>query len=182
MIALDRPLHQTAVAAGREGPDGSTTWIWWNAAAMFATLAHVFIDLHIGLWGASSREMSMVQASNAFVWAALYGWWLLVVLYASRGERWALRSVLVLVGIYAVLLNGLVAFIVAPPPSAAFPYQDIAHGLSLTFGLIATVMVWRALPRASDGGRKGLFAGTVVLIVLGQITGLLAFLSGGGGS
>jgi hypothetical protein len=37
-------------------------WLLLNAAALSASLAHTFIDHHLGLYGASSSSMTLLQA------------------------------------------------------------------------------------------------------------------------
>lgn len=150
-------------------------WVGWTALAFFATLAHVLIDVHIGLWGETSDEMSLLQAVNAMARAAIYGWWLLVTVVALNGDQWALRSALMFAVVYAVFLNGLAAFAAAPPPSAAFPYQDVAHGLSLVIGGVAALSIWASIRRATPGGRLYVFIVTTVLLVLAEATSALVF-------
>lgn len=116
-------------------------WVGWVSAAMAATLWHALIDQHIGLNGLTSDQMSLHQASAALIGAVVVAWWAFM-LAESLGDRpEAVRSVLVLVAYQAVLMNGFVAFAAAPPPSAAFPYQDLAHGASLVLGLVAAYSV-----------------------------------------
>lgn len=38
----------------------------------------------------------------------------------------------------------MVGLAVSPPPSSAFPYQDIAHFASIAFGAGAGATIWRA--------------------------------------
>jgi hypothetical protein len=40
-----------------------------------------------------------------------------------------------------------VALVAAPPPSAAFPYQDVAHVGSLVLGALAARATWREIGR-----------------------------------
>lgn len=153
-------------------------WVWWTALAVAATLAHTMIDAHIGLWGETSDSMSPLQAANIATHGALYAWWAAVVAFAFGGDRWALRSVLLMAAVHAFLLHGLVAFAAAPPPSSAFPYQDIAHGLSMVTGGIAALMVWAPARRADPGGRKYLFLVALSLLVLNQALSALTFAQG----
>ena len=39
-------------------------WLGFNLAALTASLAHTFIDTHLGLFGASSLVMAPLQAGN----------------------------------------------------------------------------------------------------------------------
>ncbi len=50
-----------------------------------------------------------------------------------------------------MLANGVAAVAVAPPPSSAFPYQDIAHFSCIVFGVGASAAIWRA--RRSIAGK-----------------------------
>jgi hypothetical protein len=75
----------------------------------------------------------------------------------------------------AFLFHGLIAIIAAPPPSAAFPFQDIAHIASLVTGAIAVVLIRRRLPETAPGDRRYLFIGAAVLILLAQALSGLTF-------
>lgn len=119
-------------------------WIAWTAAALIASLVHVLIDFHIGLYGEASSQMSSLQAANLFLTSLVYGWWIYVVAIASLGDKSALVSTLVVSALWAFLWNGVVGLAVSPPPSSAFPYQDIAHLSSIAFGAGAAATIWRA--------------------------------------
>ncbi len=143
-------------------------WLVWSTLAIVATLAHVLIDAHIGLWGETSDEMSVLQATNLGAQGVVYGWWALALVFAARGDRWGMRSALVMAAGNAFLLHGAIAIVAAPPPSAAFPYQDLAHGLSLVTGGVAAVYIWSGLKNAPAGGRRYLFIGSILAIILSQ--------------
>ena len=115
--------------------DTSHGWIAWTAAALLASLAHVLIDSHIGLYGETSSQMSLLQAANVLLTSLFYGWAIYAVGVASAGNKSALVS---------TLANGVAALAVAPPPSSAFPYQDIAHVACIVFGVGASAAIWRA--------------------------------------
>jgi hypothetical protein len=173
MVDLAQPVTQRATRAAEA--DVALAWLWGSALAMFATLAHVLIDMHIGLWGETSREMSVPQAGNVTMFAAIYAWWAVSLVYAWNGDRWALRTLLLFAFVHAFLLNGLVALFAAPPPSAAFPYQDIAHVGSLVAGGFATLYLWRPSRRRADGGRLWLLVVALLILVPGQVFGGIAF-------
>lgn len=73
----------------------------------------------------------------------VYGWWIYAVALASLGDKSALVSALVLAVSWAFLWNAVVGLAVSPPPSSAFPYQDIAHFVSIVFGAGAGVTIWQ---------------------------------------
>lgn len=150
------------------------SWTGWVAAAFAASLWHTFIDAQIGLLGPTSETMTLAQGSALLFDAMLIGWWLYVGLGAVSGDGRALGALSLLLFLEPVLFDGAVAFVVAPPPSAAFPYQDLAHGLSLILGVVAVV----ALRRSVGWGRWG-WPSVVALTlkVLGGITGALVFFS-----
>lgn len=146
-------------------------WLPWTAAAFAATISHLLIDQHIGLYGASSEEMSAMQAMNILRHAVLAGFWLAAAGAASRNAD-ARRALMWLVVVDAAVLNGIVAFAVAPPPSAAFPYQDIAHGAALIFGLIASLALARSLVEVPSPTGRAWRTGIVAVIAGNQAAGL----------
>jgi hypothetical protein len=165
------PTPTTAKVAGTTAPK----WLVWSSIALVATLAHTLIDMHIGLWGESSDEMNAIQAINSLGQGAVYGWWILAVAFALQGDRWAMRSVLLFAAVNAFLFHGLIAIVAAPPPSAAFPFQDIAHVSSLLTGAAAAILIRRRLSEMQPGGRKYLFIGAGALILLAQVLSGLTF-------
>ena len=169
-LAVDRSDDDAASLTNR-GP----AWLPWTALAAFAALAHVLIDAHIGLWGETSDDMSALQAANAAVLGALYAWWMVIIGLAVQGYRAALRSALVLAVVFVGLLNGLFAFIAAPPPSAAFPYQDLAHGGSLVFGAVAGLSLWRNRTVATRDGWSFVLPLTIALVVVREVLGAVVF-------
>jgi len=124
--------------------DSPQVWIAWTAAALLASLVHVLIDSHIGLYGETASQMSLLQAANVFLTSLIYGWWIYAVGVASTGNKSALVSTLVIVVLWGLLANGVAALAVSPPPSSAFPYQDIAHISCIVFGVGASAAIWRA--------------------------------------
>ena len=121
----------------------SNTWIAWTSAALVASLVHVLVDLHIGLYGETSSRMSWLQAANLFFTSLVYGWWIYAAAVAATGDKSALVSALVIAVLWSFLWNGVVGLAVSSPPSSAFPYQDIAHASSIVFGAGASASIWR---------------------------------------
>lgn len=120
-------------------------WLAFNVAALTASLAHSFVDTHLGLFGASSPLMSPLQAGTILLICLVIGWWSLSLATATAGARPGLSAAFVLSVGWALLANGAAVIIAAPPPSSAFPYQDITHFSSLLFGGVAAVATWREL-------------------------------------
>ena len=127
-----------------------SNWRGLTAAALAASLAHVLIDFHIGLYGNSSNAMSVWEASAVGSTALAYGAWAWVLARAKDNDRTGLASVFAFAAIWSFLGNGLVAVFVAPPPSAAFPYQDLAHFSNIIFGGLASYSLWRAMRAAPE--------------------------------
>jgi hypothetical protein len=122
----------------------SNRWIAWTAGTLLASMVHVLIDLHIGLYGDTSSRMSSLQAANLFFTGLVYGWWVYMIGVASTGNKSALVSVLIVAVLWGLLGNGVAALAASPPPSSAFPYQDIAHVSCIAFGAGASAAIWRA--------------------------------------
>lgn len=131
------PADTTPPGASAVGPLGLPIWTWWTLAAFVATFFHLLIDLHLGLFGPTSREMSVLKGFWGLSQGMLFGWWMLTTALALLGKGSALKSSLVLTGVVAFLLNGVVAFVVAPPISDAAPWQDLAHLGATLAGLLA---------------------------------------------
>jgi hypothetical protein len=89
--------------------------------------------------------MSSLQAANLSLTSLTYGWWIWSVTIAVSGDRSALVSALVVAVMWTFLWNGVIRFVVSPPPSSAFPYQDLAHLSSIVFGAGASAAVWRVI-------------------------------------
>ncbi len=153
-------------------------WLPWTAAALGATVAHLLIDYHIGLYGETSEIMSALQAASAVRQAVLIAWWLLLAV-AAVYDSGALRALFWLVVVDAAIMNGAVAFAVAPPPSAGFPYQDLAHGAALVFGVIAAVRISRRRAQLDPPPKNRWLVATVVILVGVQMLGLALFVSQG---
>jgi hypothetical protein len=119
-------------------------WIAWTAAALLASLVHVLIDFHLGLYGDTSSRMSSLQAANLFLTSLVYGWWIYAVGVASTGNKSALVSALVIVALWGLLWNGVVGLAVSPPAQQRVPLQDIAHVSCIVFGAGASAAIWRA--------------------------------------
>lgn len=120
------------------------TWLTFNVAALTASLAHIFIDAHLRLFGSTSSIMSPLQAASILSSCLVVAWWSVSLATAQTGRRAGLSGALALAIGWAFLGNGMV-FVFAPPPSAAFPYQDIAHFSSLIFGALAAYTTWREI-------------------------------------
>ncbi len=113
-------------------------------AAIASSLAHLFVDVFIGLFG-SGKAMSFPQALLLFAVAALYGWWPVAFVMTERREPGGPAALLLLCGLWAALGNGVAGLVGCPPPCAnAFPYQDLTHVASLVFGAAASYAIWRA--------------------------------------
>jgi len=123
----------------------------WVALAFAASLWHAFIDLQIGLLGPTSETMTLAQGTAMLFDAMLIGWWLFVAVEAFSGDKQALGGLVFLLFLQTILFDGAVAFLVAPPPSSAFPYQDLSHSLSLVAGVGAVL----ALRRTVGWGKWG---------------------------
>ena len=174
-----RPRSDRAAAA----PAGAATtavpavapWLTLNAAALTASLAHAFVDHHIGLFGPSSTALSPLQAVNILLTCLVVAGWVVSLATAATGARSGLSGALAFAVGWGALLNGAVAVGAAPPPSAGFPYQDITHVASLVLGSLAGYATWRecrrrgvtASRRAAGAAVALMLAALVVQAVLG---------------
>jgi hypothetical protein len=150
-------------------------WLVASVLALAATLAHLLIDVHIGLFGASAPEIGPLQMVNIGIIAAVFAYWAYAMAYALAGSASALAAVVVFSAFWAAFANGAVALVVAPPPSLGFPYQDITHGLSLVFGTLATVLAWRELKARGSDLNYALPAIAAALVIANlAVQGLLA--------
>ncbi len=116
---------------------GLPVWALWTLVAYAATVFHVLIDMHIGLFGEISDQMSVVKGFWGLTQSVLLAWWMLVTMKAANGNRVALKSSLVLTGVLAFLVNGVIALVAAPPASDAAPWQDLTHMTAAVAGLMA---------------------------------------------
>lgn len=124
--------------------------ILWNAAALAASLAHVLIDYHIGLFGESSPTMSPLQAVIILILCLVYGCWSISLGLATSGYRAGLLGSFAFTVVWAFLASGLVGLAACLPPCQnAFPYQDIAHVSSLVFGVLAAYTTWQKIRAVS---------------------------------
>ena len=138
-----------------------------------AVTYHLVIDLHLGLYGEISDEMSVIKGAWGLATSVLLGWWLIAIVLGVTGHAPALRSTLILSAVVGFLLNGVVAIAAAPPPSDAYPWQDIAHFTALVAGGLATWTTRREIRH-----RQGLYGGpdargspTMVIITVVLILG-----------
>lgn len=150
----------------------------WVVVAFAATVAHLLIDQHIGLYGAISQTMTGWEAVNVARHAVVAGLWMAASVAATHSVD-ARRALQWLAVVDAALLNGAVAFAVAPPPSDAFPYQDVAHGLALVFGAGAAFLLAKNLAEAGKPQSRRWRISTVVILVVSQLLGLGFFIQMG---
>lgn len=144
-----------------------------NAIAMTVLIFHVLIDFYIGLYGPVSTDMELIQAGNAFRQAVTIGLMLVALPMAMRGSRTATACALAVVALSVLVFDGIVAIIVAPPPSAGFPYQDIAHFSAVGFGALATYSLWDQLRRQEGSIHRGyLVAALLWLLVVDKVLGV----------
>lgn len=128
-----------------------TRWKPLSLAAMGFSLAHLFIDVHIGLFGSSSKSMSLQEAALVAVFGLLYAVWAGALTRASATGRTGLVASFTFAAGWAFLINGVAALGAAPPPSWGFPYQDLTHFGSLVFGGLAAIGVWGRLRDEVEG-------------------------------
>lgn len=134
--------------------------------AFFATMFHFVIDLHLGIYGPVSANMSVVKGLWGLSQALLFAWWMLMTVLAIGGDGTALRSSIALTAIVAFALNGVVALIAAPPVSAAAPWQDLAHFGAVGGGFVALRTGVRELRlRGSPPGGRLLVISVGLLLV-----------------
>lgn len=170
-----------ATATGRKQSNrlgilsNSSVVIVSNGVALTVVLLHVLIDFHIGLFGESSQVMTMAQAANAFQFALTAGGWMVALTFAMRGSRTGTVSALAIVAVWGFIINGLVAFLLVPPPSAAYPYQDLSHLGGILFGGLATYTLWEQLKRQENTiDRRYLLLTLVWLFILSPALGFFA--------
>jgi hypothetical protein len=123
-------------------------WLLLNVGALGLSLAHTFVHYHIGLYGESQLSISLLQATNVAVTSLVVAWWVVCLDARAGTVRAGLSGALTLAVVWAFLANGLAAVVAVPPPSGAFPLQDIAHLLSIVFGALAAITTWRELKRS----------------------------------
>lgn len=168
--SMDR--SETPTSESMSGPWTLPSWAIWTAVTFTAAVFHLLIDHHLGLYGELSADMSPLKGLWALTKSLVLAWWLLLVALALVGRPGALRSTLIVTVIEGLLGDGLVAIIVAPPPSAAFPWQDLAHFTALIAGTGATWLLWRERQRRGHpAGGRWLILGTIALIVVNKALG-----------
>jgi hypothetical protein len=151
------------------------SWLLLNVAALIFALAHSLVDFHLGLFGETSIFMTPLQAANILVICLITGWWSVSLAIAAGDGRGGLSSVFVLSLAWAFLGHGAVAIMAAPPPSAAFPYQDITHFGSLIFGGLAAYATLKEMRARAMPFNRSFVVITVVLIVAAMaVNGVLA--------
>ncbi|MFO7538221.1 MAG: hypothetical protein R6X32_09190 [Chloroflexota bacterium] len=150
-------------------------WLLLNATALLFALAHSLVDFHLGLFGQTSIFMTPLQAANILFICLITGWWSVSLAIAAGDGRGGLSSAFVLSLVWAFLGHGAVAVVAAPPPSAAFPYQDITHFGSLIFGGLAVYATRKEMKARAMPFNRSFVVITVVLIVAAMaINGVLA--------
>ncbi len=92
----------------------TSPWLWLSALALGVSLTHVFIDWHIGLFGASSMHMSALQAGLVLSFGLVAAWWALALALASQGHKSALVSLLVLDLGFTLLANSVAVLAACP--------------------------------------------------------------------
>lgn len=155
-------------------PSEPPRWLGWTAVAFGAVLGHTLVDYHLGLLGEPSPTMSVHEGAAVLALALLFGFWLAVSAAAAGGDAFALRAVFWLTILEAVLLNGVLAVAAAPPPSDAFPFQDLFHFGALIPGVLAARQMWRAQKHMRQEGSLTwlVMVGVVILIVTGVTASL----------
>lgn len=119
--------------------------------------------------------MTLAQAANAFRIALTAGGWMVALGVAMRGSRTGAACALAFVVVWGLIFNGLVAFLVVPPPSAAYPYQDIAHVGGIVFSGLATYALWGRLKRQEGAlNRRYVLLALAWLLLIAPILGLFA--------
>ncbi len=139
-------------------------WLLLNIAALGSALAHTFIDQHLGLYGESSSSMSLLQAINIFMTCLVVAWWTLSLSVTTGTARPGLSAALVLSVGWTFVGNGL-AIVFAPPPADAFPYQDLAHLISLVFGALAAIATRREMTRNQTAWSRPWVGMTLLLLI-----------------
>ncbi len=124
-------------------------WLIFSAAAMAASLAHVLIDYHIGLYGRSSAVMQPWQAGNLLCTSLVYAWWALILGMVYGMSTSGSASALMMAGGWGLLWNGAIGLVVSPP-SRAFPYQDITHIANILLGGLASYFIWQNVRAYQD--------------------------------
>jgi hypothetical protein len=118
--------------------------------------------------------MSVPEAVSVFASALAYGGWGYALAAANERDKASLTNAFIYVVFWSFIANGVVAVLVVPPPSAAFPYQDIAHFGNVIFGGLGAYACWRAMAAApAPAHGRGLLINSAVLILayIGQTIG-----------
>jgi hypothetical protein len=135
----------------------NSRWLLAHTLAIGFSLAHLTLDWHLDLFGASETSLSVAQAATLLIGSSLYALWAMALAQAAQGKRMGMNLTIFAAGLGG-LGNG--ASIVFCPPicGAVFPFGDLSHIGSLIFGVWAIYESWRALnPKtqftASNQGR-----------------------------
>ncbi len=141
-------------------------WLLLNVAALSSSLAHIFVDSHIGLFGETSSSMSLLQASNIVLTCLVVACWVLCLASTTGTGRPGLAGAVILAAIWSFLANGLAAVVAAPPPADAFPFQDVTHLSNVVFGAMATLTTWREVKRSGTAWSWA-WSGVAILLMVG---------------
>jgi 4-amino-4-deoxy-L-arabinose transferase-like glycosyltransferase len=121
-------------------------WLLLGILALVSCLAHLLVDLRIGIYGETSPTYALS--------------------IALAGDRTGLVATALFALIHGALGNGMLSLFIAPPPSLGFPYQDIAHFASLAFGTSAAIATWLEVRRTEGRVRAILPALPLALLVV----------------
>jgi hypothetical protein len=122
----------------------NSRWLLAHTLAIGFSLAHMILDWHLDLFGASETSLSLAQAATLLIGSTLYAFWAMALTLAGQGNRRAM-PVTILTAAIGGLGNGLSIVFCLPPCSGAFPFGDLSHIGSLIFGAWAIYESWRVL-------------------------------------
>jgi len=164
--AAAAPTTKAARLTGREA------WLWLGLLALMSCLAHLLVDLRIGIYGNTSPTLKGWDGSLAGLNALAIGMWAFTLSLAASGDRTGFAAAAVFALVHGTLGNGLISLFIAPPPSLGFPYQDVTHFGSLIFGTLAALAAWKQVRRTPGRVRPlmPLFA-LLVMVPIGYVTG-----------
>jgi 4-amino-4-deoxy-L-arabinose transferase-like glycosyltransferase len=141
-------------------------WLLLGILALVSCLAHLLVDLRIGIYGETSPTLTPWDGALAGVNALSIGVWAYALSIALAGDRTGLVATALFALIHGALGNGMLSLFIAPPPSLGFPYQDIAHFASLAFGTSAAIATWLEVRRTEGRVRAILPALPLALLVV----------------
>lgn len=168
-LASEVRVPYLALVSATPSRSGRVAWIIAGALAFVFSSVHLVLDWHIGLFGDRSDEVSLLQATLAWLVAALGGLWITATAAAARDIRWGFAVLVPLYVVWVIGGNGVPIFACPPPCRGAFPHQDIAHLGSLIFGGLAAVTAWRSGREIGMSGRSVATASVGVIALLAII-------------